>query len=195
MLDTNMLWIIGLGLVATVAAIFALVVSRRRTREQSEMLRERFGPEYTRAVQQYGVRKGERELLTRTRRVERITFRELSPPERARYSSEWTAIQAMFVDNPAVAAERANDLIKQLMRARGYSADEGFEQRAADLSVDHPDVVEHYRAARVLAQDAKRHGMNTEELRQAIVHYRVLFADLLQPPQATPAGHLRPAHA
>src|SRR6266511_3958769 len=93
--------------------------------------------------------------------------------------SSTNRIQAQFVDEPAAAVARANELIKEVMRARGYPAD-GFEQRVADLSVAHPEVIEHYRAARALSDSKRNEQINTEKLRQAVVHYRVLFSDLLQ---------------
>jgi len=195
MIDTNITWIVvGLLLVAVALAVVAAVALGRRSRARSAELRDRFGPEYDRTVHRYGSRRGEHALQARLRRVEKIRFRELGEAERARFSSLWASTQARFVDDPRGAVAQANDLIKELMRARGYSADDAFEQRAADLSVDHPDVVEHYRAARALADAGTHHGMNTEELRQAVVHYRVLFADLLQPALPAP-GMLRPAHA
>jgi hypothetical protein len=162
------------------------------------MLRQRFGPEYERAVQAHGFRAAERMLAARVRRVERSHIRELSDFDRDRFLAMWNTIQAQFVDDPRVAVRRANELIVEVMRARGYSADDGFEQRADDLSVDHPEMVEHYRVARTLARagtgkDA-RNSMSTEELRQAVVHFRALFADLLEPSRA-PVPVLRPAHA
>jgi hypothetical protein len=198
MIDRNMeLWII-VGLVTLVVLAIAAIAlargSRHRARQRSLMLRERFGPEYERTVERYGRRAAERVLAERVQRVENIRFRELSDAEHARYTSLWTTIQAQFVDDPRTAVARANELIKEVMRARGYSADTGFEQRAADLSVDHPDVVEHYRAAHDLAQAGAQAKMNTEQLRQAIVHYRALFADLLQPTRQAVAAPLRPAH-
>jgi hypothetical protein len=198
MIDRNIeLWIIvGLAtlVVLAIAAIALARGSRQRARQRSLMLRERFGPEYERTVERYGTRAGERVLAERVQRVENIRFRELSDAEHARFTSLWTTIQAQFVDDPRTAVARANELIKEVMRARGYSADTGFEQRAADLSVDHPDVVEHYRAAHDLAQTGAQAKMNTEQLRQAIVHYRALFADLLQPTRPAVPATLRPAH-
>jgi hypothetical protein len=192
--DVSLIVLIGLGAFLVIVAAIAIAGARRRARERSALLRDRFGTEYDRTVQRAGVSEGERELAARAERVARFQVRELSESERARYLSAWTAIQSQFVDNPDGAVSRANTLIKEVMRARGYSPDEGFDQRAADLSVDHPEVVQHYRAARALAQDAYRHDLNTEQLRQAVVHYRALFADLLQPsPPAT--ARLRPAHA
>jgi FtsZ-interacting cell division protein ZipA len=191
--DADMLWLIG-ALVLAAVLIVAFVASRKRDRARSVELRERFGPEYDRAVQEHGsAAKAERELAARARRVERISFRELSDGDRARFTSSWSRIQEQFVDDPHVAVAGANQLIKEVMQARGYPSD-GFEQRAADLSVDHPDVVQHYRAARALAESDRDRQATTEELRQAVVHYRVLFADLLQPPAGV-ARPLREAHA
>jgi hypothetical protein len=155
------------------------------------MLRQRFGTEYDRAVDQHGRDRAERLLVERVRRVDATRFRELGEAERARFTSLWTGIQSQFVDDPKSAVRHANELVRDVMRARGYSADDGFDERVADLAVDHPDYAEHYRAARALAHTT---GENTEELRQAVVHYRVVFADLLQPGPAQPIT-LRPAHA
>jgi hypothetical protein len=179
MRNPDLMWtIIIVALVA--AVIVAAVASRRRARVRSGGLRRRFGPEYDRTVQELGSQaRAERELAARERRVERIRFQELSDADRARFESRWTRIQANFVDDPAAAVAEANELIKEVMRARGYPAD-GFEQRVADLSVEHPGVVDHYRAARVLFDENRKDPTHTEELRQAVVHYRVIFADLLQ---------------
>jgi hypothetical protein len=195
MTDTNTIWIV-VALVAVAVAIVLAVAVARQARARREMLRERFGPEYDRAVRQYGT-KADRVLAARARRVDQIERRELNDADRQRFTELWSSIQQQFVDDPRTAVTRASDLIKDVMRARGYPADDAFEQRAADLSVDHPDVVQHYRAARELAQTKKAEGMDTEELRQAVVHYRVLFADLLQPEPARATGPtvLRPAPA
>jgi hypothetical protein len=181
------------GVVIALAAIMAVVVVAtgltQRARLRTEMLRQRFGPEYERTVEQLGARAGERVLAERVRRVDRITFRELTEAERAHFKSMWSVAQAEFVDDPTAAVRRANELIKEAMRACGYSALDGFEQRLADLSVDHPEVVQHYRAARALAQGPGQQGTNTEELRQAMVHYRMLFVDLVDPAREAPRTH------
>ncbi len=191
MIDTRtLLWIL-LGL--AILAIVVGVALERRSRRRHLALRERFGPEYDRVVALHG-RRADRILSRRAERVEQMKLHELDEATRARFGTRWTSIQAQFVDDPQGAVDRANELIKEVMRARGYSAEKGFEQRAADLSVDHPDVVEHYRAARALAQPGASQG--TEELRQAVVHYRVLFADLLEPsPAVTPPAPLTPSPA
>jgi hypothetical protein len=177
--NNEMLWII-VALIAAAAVIVAVIVSRRRARLRSTELHRRFGPEYDRAVEEFGSpMKAERELAARTRRVEKLHFHELNSADRARYATTWRGIQEQFVDDPAGAVSGANGLIKDVMRARGYPIDD-FDQRVADLSVDHASVVQHYRAARALAQASQDGQVRTEELRQAFVHYRALFADLLQ---------------
>lgn len=187
------MWLV-LGLVIIALAVVAGVIAARRSRRRGEVLRERFGPEYARTIKQFGGKRGERMLSERLERAAQIDVRELSDAERERFGGLWTQIQAQFVDDPRAAVGRASDLIKEVMRARGYSADEGFDQRAADLSVDHPEVVEHYRVARELCRGRADQSLSTEQLRQAVVHYRVLFADLLEAPRqpAMPAP-LRPA--
>lgn len=190
--DIPVLWII-LGLAALAIVVIAAIAMRRRARLQSAELRERFGPEYGRAVGEYGSEaRAEDELAKRARRVERFHFRDLTAAERTRFDAAWTALQAQFVDDPLRAAAGANQLITEVMRARGYPI-EDFDTRAADLSVDHPAVVQHYRAARALAQSNGHEMGSTEDLRQAIVHYRALFAELLQNPEPT-AQTLREAH-
>jgi hypothetical protein len=186
MTNTVLLWVIVLA----AAVIVAAIASRRRARMRSVELRQRFGPEYDRTVQEMGsAARAERELARRARRVEHIRFQELTEADRVRFQANWTRIQAQFVDEPRVAVAAANELIKEVMRARGYPAD-GFEQRVADLSVAHPEVVDHYRAARALFDSNRNQRMNTEELRQAVVHYRALFADLLE----EHGEEVRPAH-
>jgi type II secretory pathway pseudopilin PulG len=193
MTDTTLLLVV-VALAAVALVVAASIFSARRNHARRAELQQRFGPEYDRAVHEYGGRtRAERELAKRERRVEKIEFRELGDGDRARFTAHWSRIQEQFVDDPRAAVSGASQLIKEVMRARGYPAD-GFEQRAADLSVDHPDVVQHYRAARALAESSRHQGMNTEELRQAVVHYRALFADLLQPPSAPPRS-FREAHA
>lgn len=183
--ETTLVWII-VAVVAVAIVLALAVASRRRARARSLELQRRYGPEYARAVEELGTARGERELVARARRVERFQFRELGHADRSRFASSWSRVQLQFVDDPAVAVGNAHELIKEVMRARGYPT-EDFEQRAADLSVDHPAVVQHYRAAQSLAASNSAGQASTEELRQAVVHYRVLFNDLLQSPSATPA--------
>lgn len=195
MIDTHNPWMIllAIAVVMTIGA-FAVALTRRAHHARTARLREQFGPEYDRAVDAHGTREGELVLDRRVRRVDRISFRTLSDAERVRFAASWNNIQLQFVDDPRTAVARANELIKDVMRALGYSADANFEQRVEDLSVGHPDVVQHYRAAHALAQRGAGEESDTEDLRQAVVHFRALFADLLQPARAM-TGVLRPAHA
>ena len=149
-------------------------------RRRSESLRTQFGPEYERTVEQASDRaRAEADLQERRERVDAFDIRPLGTPAHHRFSEEWASVQAMFVDDPAGAVEQADGLIGDVMRARGYPVGD-FEQRAADLSVDHPTVVEHYREAHTVAQASRDGSGDTEALRQAFVHYRALFADLLE---------------
>jgi hypothetical protein len=168
---------------AVVAVALIALFSARSSKRRHADLKQRFGPEYDRAVEEYGSpARAERELAAREKRVHRQKLHPLSDPDRAQFSSEWRNVQARFVDDPSGAVSAANDLIKQVMLARGYEV-EHFDQRVADLSVEHANVVEHYRAARELAIANREGRANTEELRQAFVHYRALFSDLLEQPQ------------
>jgi hypothetical protein len=169
---------------AVLAALFALVLvgiaawaySRRK---RSDTLRERFGPEYERAVNEYGDQQvAEQKLRERQERVEGLQLRTLEPEERLRFARAWREVQARFVDGPSEAVDEANRLIKEVMGQRGYPVGD-FDQRAADVSVGHADVVQHYRAARDIARRNERKQATTEDLRQAMVHYRALFEELL----------------
>lgn len=179
--NTSVLWLI-VAFISVAILIIVALTSHQRARQRSAALQRQFGPEYERAVAEYGsVALAERELATRTDRVEHFQIHELGVADRARFRASWARIQAGFVDDPAAAVTEANELINQVMRACGYPS-EDFEQRVADLTVDHPAVVQHYRAARALAAASGNPPMVTEELRQAVVHYRFLFADLLREP-------------
>jgi hypothetical protein len=191
MLDSSQT-ILVIALVAlALVAVFALV-AKRSSRNRHQELKRRFGPEYDRAVEEHGsVAKAERELAARERRVHRQKLRPLSEADRLQYSTDWRNLQARFVDDPSGAVSGADDLIGAVMNARGYSS-EDVDRRIEDLTVEHAAVVEHYRAARVLAEANREGRANTEELRQAFVHYRALFADLLEKPQQ-PEGQLQEA--
>lgn len=166
---------------AIVVAALVYVLMRKR---RSQNLRERFGPEYDRAVQKEGnVSKGERLLEFREKHRETLNIRQLSTEEQARFSDRWNEVQNRFVDDPAGAVAVADELIIEVMQARGYPTMD-FTQRAADISVDHPVVVENYRAAHDIADRRSRGQASTEDLRQAMVHYRALFAELLEVKQA-----------
>jgi hypothetical protein len=164
-----------------VIAMVAFVIARSARRRHVE-LRHRFGPEYEREVQQHGsVARAERELLTREKRVRKQRLHPLSEDDRMRFSADWHSVQSRFVDDPSGAVQAADELIQAVMRAKGYDI-ESFEQRVADLSVDHAGVVQHYRSAHDLAETNREGRADTEDLRRAVVYYRALFADLLQEP-------------
>jgi hypothetical protein len=174
-----------------VLAIVLLAARARSQRQRSAELRGHFGPEYDRAVTQYGNGgRAERELESRQRRLDAIEIVVLSPEQCARVSQAWSAVQQRFVDDPSGAVIQADGLVKEVMRTRGYPMG-NFDQRVADLSVDHAGVVDHYRAARKLAVVNASGQASTENLRQAMVHYRALFTDLLQT-RANYSGTLRP---
>jgi hypothetical protein len=155
---------------------------------RSHKLRERFGPEYHQTVRTLKSREAaEAELAEREKRVSRFNIVPLSAADCARYEENWTSVQSEFVDHPDNAVLDANRLVREVMQKRGYPIS-GFEQAAADLSVDHPAVVENYRAAHRIAERSQRGEADTEELRQAIVYYRALFQDLLGSDRVASAG-------
>jgi hypothetical protein len=169
--------IIAVAAVLVVLAVVAAIYTRtRRTRG----LQERFGSEYERTVEEQGGRRdAERELTERARQRARLDIIPLSPEARDRYAESWRTVQTRFVDDPAGAVGEADRLVTDVMRERGYPIDD-FEQRAADISVDHPDVVQNYRAGHALYLKEDRGEADTEDLRQAFVHYRALFSELLE---------------
>lgn len=148
--------------------------------QNSRRLKQRFGPEYDRTVERLSDREAaERELNEREKRVTRFNIVSLSAQDCERYQSKWTQVQAQFVDEPKTAVSEADFLIQEVMRKRGYPVSD-FEQAAADLSVEHPVVVENYRVAYAIAERNQRGAADTEELRRAFVSYRTLFEELLR---------------
>ena len=167
--------------VIVIAALVAIGLWLYGRRQRSAALREQFGPEYQRAVTTYGARsRAEHELAQRADRVESLHIRELAVDEARRFGDEWRQIQTQFVDDPRGAIGDADRLVGEVMHTRGYPVS-NFEQRAADVSVDHADVVEHYRTAHALAGRAAHDEIETEDMRQALVHYRYLFEALITP--------------
>jgi nitrogen fixation-related uncharacterized protein len=147
---------------------------------RSRRLREQFGPEYKHAVRHYGdARKAETELAAREKRVRQLEIRPLTNEEQSRFAEGWRRTQARFVDEPSKAVDEADGLIKEVMQTRGYPVGD-FDQRAADISVDHPNVVTNYRAGREIAARNKSGKATTEDLRQAMMHYRSLFEELME---------------
>jgi hypothetical protein len=169
------------GIVIVALAIVGIVawysVAQRR---QTASLKQRYGAEYDRTLASADNRRAaETELVTRQERVERLELHALSPDQRDLYAQQWHDVQELFVDNPGRAVARADALVADVMRDRGYPV-ENFEQRAADLSVHHSVLVQNYRAARDVADRHRRGSATTEELRRAMVYYRELFEDLLE---------------
>lgn len=170
-------WIVII--VAVVLVVLALIGAAAARKRRTSQLREGFGPEYDRTVDRSGGRReAERELQERRERREELDIRELTPAARERYLESWRAVQVRFVDDPGSSVRDADRLVQDVMRDRGYPTDD-FEQRAADVSVDHPHVVEHYRAAHGVWAANERGEATTEDLRQSVVHYRALFDELL----------------
>jgi hypothetical protein len=182
-LDTQTLTVLAVVILALVAVGIWLMYRRK---QQSERLVQRFGPEYGRAVDQMGSRtKAEEELRAREKRVEKLRIAPLAPADAARFSQEWKTLQGRFVDNPKGVLLEADLLVRELMEKRGYPMGD-FESRAADISVDHPAVVDHYRQAQAIAMRDRRGEADTEEMRKAVVHYRALFDELLEVRQDEP---------
>ncbi len=162
-----------------VLAIAVIAVRNMNERQHSEMLRERFGPEYNRTVEQLGDRrKAEQELETRQKQVQALDIHALKPEERERFAAEWKTAQARFVDDPSGAVQQADHLVGEAMQARGYPTG-SFELNRALVSVEHADVVENYRRAHEIAERNASGRASTEDLRQAMVYYRNLFNELL----------------
>jgi len=177
-MDTWIWIVIALAVIAVVAAVLVLGGRKRRTSH----LQSRFGSEYDRTIEQTSDRaEAESELLDRERRYEDLDIRPLSEAARERYGDEWEHVQARFVDDPEGAVAAADRLVQQVMSERGYPTADDFERRAADVSVDYPDVVENYREGHGLWDRYSRGDGDgqTEDLRQAMVHFRLLFEELL----------------
>ena len=179
-MDPRIIWMLVAIAVVAIAGVVWWEIGRRR----SAALRTRFGSEYDRVTHTTGnVRAAEAALAARARRVEALHIVPLPQADAVRFSQSWRGVQERFVDDPGGAVTEADRLVGEVMHARGYPLGD-FEQRVEDLSVDHADVVINYRAAREIAQVHARGEASTEDLRQAMVHYRLLFNDLLGPPTA-----------
>ncbi len=176
-MNPNILWVVVAVIAVLIIAALVYVANRQR---QSKLIRDKFGPEYDYAVKKAGgdTAHAEAELRERAARVEQYRIRPLSATERDRFSQDWRAIQSMFVDQPEIAVQKADKMIGEVMHARGYPVGD-FEQRTSDISVDHPGAVSEYRVAHGLTVARERGEDNTENLRQAMVHYRNLFEELV----------------
>jgi hypothetical protein len=181
-INTTQIAIVIAIAVMMAAGIAIWFLTRKR---RTERLRTRFGPEYTRAIQDSGGRRqGEARLQEREKRVEGFAIRPLAPSDRELYIGSWHRVQAQFVDDPKSSVTQADQLFGEVMSTRGYSVSD-FEQRSADISVDHPLIVENYRAAHEIA--VRNSQASTEDLRQAMIHYRTLFDELVGEPEVARA--------
>jgi cytoskeletal protein RodZ len=179
LLDPKVIVLAVVLIVMAGVLVWLYVRNRRRTTAE---LRKKFGSEYDRAVSAHGSeRKAESKLEDREKRVEKLQIRDLNPAEHERYSKRWASIQTGFVDSPKGAVTEADDLVSSVMEARGYPVSD-FDQRAADISVDHPRVVANYRSAHGIALRVGKEQATTEDLRTAMIHYRALFEELVQVP-------------
>jgi hypothetical protein len=175
-MDTWVWIVIGVFVAVVVLGIVISALGTRRSRS----LQDRFGPEYDRTVDKAGGRReAEQELREREKRHDELELRPLSNDARERYLEQWQTTQGRFVDDPPGAVGEADDLVQQVMRDRGYPVDD-FEQRAADISVEHPDLVEKYRTATGIARASERGEASTDDLRHSVRHYRALFVELLE---------------
>jgi hypothetical protein len=178
-------WILVVGVVV-IGAVVVVLAGLASRRKNTERLKSRFGPEYERLVSETGEQKAaEKELIARERKRKKLDIRPLSPESQDGYLTRWRAVQTAFVDHPASAVGEADLLVTEVMRERGYPVDDDFEQQAADISVDHPTVVENYRAAHDINLAQQLGEVGTEQQRQAFVHFRALFDKLLETEQDT----------
>jgi hypothetical protein len=185
MSERTLIVVIVLAVVILIAVAATVVRSARKRR--SARLRSRFGPEYDRVVLEQGdAARAEAALEERERRSRTIIVRPLSAAEQERFVEAWRALQSQFVDDPGRAVTEADRLVEDLMSQRGYPVG-NFELQAADISVDHPVVVQSYRSAHEIAERHRKRGAGTEDLREAMVHYRRLYDELLGPQTTVPA--------
>ena len=174
-MDPKIMIVIAVAAIALLLVVWAVVRKRQRT----VVLRRNFGPEYDRVVKEQGATRADAVLLDRQMRVEKFSLRTLTADERERFITEWRIIQSRFVDDPSTAVGEADALVIRLMQFRGYPMTD-FEQRAADISVHYPLVVDNYRAAHEVALRHQRGEASTEDLRNSMIYYRTLFDELLE---------------
>lgn len=190
-----LVWVVLGAVILAILLLGILVgwaIARRRRRKQ---YRQRFGPEYDRVrSESNSTAVAEAELERREQRIRQFDIHPLSPAERDQFATEWHSVQGRFVDDPPGAVRDADRLVSTVMNARGYPMGD-FEQQAEDLSVEHPRVVDNYRAAHDIAERNERGEADTEDLRQALVHYRALFDDLLVSAEPEHAAEQRPVEA
>lgn len=179
-MSTTTIVIIVVAAVVLIALLLVATIVLRQRKDRRDV-REHFGPEYDRLEQERDENAAVDELKDRQQRVDQFDVRELDPSRREHFQRQWRAVQLEFVEEPSSAIARGDALIQDVMRERGYPV-EDFEQRAADLSVDHPEVVQHYRQGHQLASRNRAGEATTEQLREGFVHYRELFARLVGQP-------------
>lgn len=176
-MSTTYVIVIAVAFLLVFGIVIGLVFSGRR--HSTKKMQEHFGPEYDRIVEEKGSHKAAKaEIEQRIKHVETLNIRPLTQVEHDRYLADWTSVQSKFVDDPAQAIKDADRLIVEVMVVRNYPV-ANFEERAADISVNYPDVVSNYRTAHEIALKNEKQTADTEELRQAMVHYRSLFKELL----------------
>jgi hypothetical protein len=181
-MDTRVMVLVVIALVAMIA--IAILLLRKR---KSDRLKQHFGPEYDRTVKEHGAQRAEAVLAEREQRVKKFAIHPLTRDDRERFALEWTEVQKQFVDDPSLAVGEADKLVTNVMAARGYPMGD-FEQRAADVSVSYPGVVQNYRSARSIVGRRSRGEASTEDLRQAMVYFRSLFDELLDLPKIEKIG-------
>ena len=174
--------LIGLAVVVILVVVLVALIYVRKRKGKTAGLRQRFGPEYERAVLEQGSeRKAESKLTEREEQIEKLSIRDLNPTERERFAKRWESLQTRFVDSPKGVVIEADDLVSSLMKTRGYPVSD-FDQRAADISVAYPQVVANYRSAHEIALRIGSDKATTEDLRTAMIHLRSLFEELVQVP-------------
>lgn len=178
-MDPRLEAVVAVAVVVVAVIVIGLLVARKRRKAK---LRQQFGPEYERAVREVGPARADTVLAAREKRVARFSLRPLNPDEWHSFTDEWRVVQSRFVDDPVGSVADADALVDRLMAARGYPVSD-FDQRAADLSVGHATVVDNYRAAHAIAARHRSGQATTEDLRNAFIHYRALFTELLQQPE------------
>jgi hypothetical protein len=182
-MDTRLMVLVVIALVSIVLVVTLLLLRKRK----SESLKQHFGPEYDRTVKEHGAKRAEAVLAEREQRVKQFAIHPLTRDDRERYVLEWARVQRQFVDDPSLAVEQADKLVTNVMAARGYPMGD-FEQRAADVSVNYPGVVQNYRSARSIVVRRSKGEATTEDLRQATVYFRSLFDELLDLPKTEKIG-------
>jgi len=174
--ETILIAVFAVLAVALLIGAVGYAMNRRRT----QRLRQHYGSEYERLVSQTGGQKeAEKELIAREQQREKLDIVPLAPAARSDFTTRWNQVQTAFVDNPTTAVGVADRLVTDVMRERGYPVD-NFDQRAADISVDHPQIVDNYRAAHAVHLSQQHGEVSTEQQREAFVHYRALFEKLLE---------------